>query len=84
MMKIIIQVVQTGSKNVEMAVMRKGEPMKLLETEEIDKYVKMIEAEKEAEAEKKKAKKLAAAAAAEGSSKPQTFISQLVFNQFIL
>ena len=43
-----------------MAVMKKGEPMRLLETEEIEEYVKMIEAEKEAEAEKKKAKKLAA------------------------
>ena len=54
------QVVQTGSKNVELAIMKKGEPMRLLEADEIEEYTKMIEAEKEAEAEKKKAKKLAA------------------------
>ena len=56
----IFQVVQTGSKNIEMAVMKKGEPMRLLETNEIEEYVKEIEKEKEEEAEKKKAKKLAA------------------------
>merc|ERR1712076_103402 len=47
-LKALLEVVQTGSKNVEMAVMKKGEPMRLLETEEIEEYVKMIEAEKEA------------------------------------
>merc|ERR1712002_1299472 len=60
-LKALLEVVQTGSKNVEMAVMKKGEPMRLLEIDEIEEYVKMIEAEKEEEAEKKKAKKLAAA-----------------------
>ena len=53
------QVVQTGSKNIEMAVMERGKPMRLLETNEIEEYVKQIEKEKEEEAEKKKAKKLA-------------------------
>lgn len=43
-----------------MAIMRKGEPMRLLETNEIEEYVKEIEKEKEEEAERKKAKKLAA------------------------
>ena len=65
---IFTQVVQTGSKNVELAIMKKGEPMRLLEVDEIDEYVKMIEAEKEAEAEKKKAKKLAAQEGASTSS----------------
>merc|ERR1719462_42452 len=59
-LKALLEVVQTGSKNVELAIMKKGEGMRLLEADEIDEYVKMIEAEKEAEAEKKKAKKLAA------------------------
>lgn len=58
-LKALLEVVQTGSKNVEMAVMRKGEGMRLLETEEVEEYVKQIEKEKEEEAEKKKAKKLA-------------------------
>jgi len=59
-LKALLEVVQTGSKNIEMAVMKRGEPMRLLETSEIEDYVKEIEKEKEEEAEKKKAKKLAA------------------------
>jgi len=59
-LKALLEVVQTGSKNIEMAVMKRGEPMRLLETNEIEDYVKEIEKEKEEEAEKKKAKKLAA------------------------
>jgi len=59
-LKALLEVVQTGSKNVELAIMKKGGPMRLLEVDEIEEYVKMIETEKEAEAEKKKAKKLAA------------------------
>jgi len=58
-LKALLEVVQTGSKNIEMAVMKRGEPMRLLETNEIEEYVKEIEKEKEDEAEKKKAKKLA-------------------------
>lgn len=58
-LKALLEVVQTGSKNIEMAVMKRGEPMRLLETNEIEEYVKEIEKEKEEEAEKKKAKKLA-------------------------
>jgi len=58
-LKALLEVVQTGSKNIEMAVMERGKPMRLLETNEIEEYVKQIEKEKEEEAEKKKAKKLA-------------------------
>jgi 20S proteasome subunit alpha 4 len=59
-LKALLEVVQTGSKNIEMAIMKRGEPMRLLETNEIEEYVKQIEKEKEEEVEKKKAKKLAA------------------------
>lgn len=59
-LKALLEVVQTGSKNIEMAVMKRDEPMRLLDTNEIEEYVKEIEKEKEEEAEKKKAKKLAA------------------------
>ncbi|XP_066929255.1 proteasome subunit alpha type-7-like [Clytia hemisphaerica] len=58
-LKALLEVVQTGSKNIEMAVMERGKPMRLLETNEIEEYVKQIEKEKEEEVEKKKAKKLA-------------------------
>jgi len=58
-LKALLEVVQSGSKNVEMAIMKRGEAMRLLENEEIDKYVSEIEKEKEEEAEKKRQKKAA-------------------------
>ncbi|XP_033626077.1 proteasome subunit alpha type-7 [Asterias rubens] len=55
--RALLEVVQSGAKNIELAVMRKGEPLKIYETEEVEKYVAEIEKEKEEEAEKKKQKK---------------------------
>ncbi|KAK3727542.1 hypothetical protein QZH41_018645, partial [Actinostola sp. cb2023] len=52
-----IQVVQTGGKNIELAVMTRGEPMKILLPVDVDKVVAVIEKEKEEEAEKKKKEK---------------------------
>ncbi|NXN24830.1 PSA7 protein, partial [Nycticryphes semicollaris] len=49
-------VVQSGGKNIELAVMRREQPLKILNPEEIEKYVAEIEKEKE-ENEKKKQKK---------------------------
>lgn len=54
----LLEVVQSGHKNLEIAVMRRNQPMKMLAAEEIDEYVSAIEKEKEQEAEKKKQKKL--------------------------
>lgn len=53
--KALLEVVQ--GKNLEVAIMQRGEPLKMLDTEEIEKYVSEIEKEKEEEAEKKKQKK---------------------------
>ena len=53
--KSLLEVVQTGAKNIEISVMKAGETKKLT-IEEINKFVEEIEAEKEAEAEKKKPK----------------------------
>ena len=47
---------QSGGKNIELAVMRRDQPLKILSPEEIEKYVAEIEKEKE-ENEKKKQKK---------------------------
>ncbi|XP_022903277.2 proteasome subunit alpha type-7-1 [Onthophagus taurus] len=55
--KALLEVVQSGQKNLEIAVMRKGQPMVMLDAETIEKYVNQIEKEKEEEAEKKKQKK---------------------------
>ncbi|VDN13457.1 unnamed protein product [Dibothriocephalus latus] len=67
--KALVEVVQTGAKHMELAVMRAKKPekpgdsfveWKMLNYEEIDKYVQAIEKEREEEAEKKKQKKEAA------------------------
>lgn len=55
--KALLEVVQSGQKNLEIAVMRRGEPLTMLDSATIEKYVTQIEKEKEEEAEKKKQKK---------------------------
>lgn len=55
--RALLEVVQSGGKNLEIAVMRKNQKMQMLDVDTIDKYVKEVELEKEAEAEKKKQKK---------------------------
>ncbi|GIY85051.1 proteasome subunit alpha type-7 [Caerostris extrusa] len=53
--KALLEVVQ--GKNLEVAVMKKGKSLRMLEADEISGYVATIEKEKEEEAEKKKQKK---------------------------
>ncbi|XP_023646329.1 proteasome subunit alpha type-7-like [Paramormyrops kingsleyae] len=53
--KALLEVVQSGGKNIELAVMKRNEPLKLLSAEEIELHVSEIEKEKE-ESEKKKKK----------------------------
>jgi 20S proteasome subunit alpha 4 len=55
--KALLEVVQSGSQSIEMAVLEKGKRLKFLSHDEIDSYVKMIEADKEEELKKKKQKK---------------------------
>lgn len=52
--KALLEVVQSGRKNLEIAVMKRGEPMRMLDGEKIDEYIKQIDAEKDEEADKKK------------------------------
>lgn len=56
--KALLEVVQTGSKNVEIAVMRNGRELETLSNDEIDRVMAEIEKENEAEAEKKKQQKI--------------------------
>nr|QBH74323.1 proteasome subunit alpha type [Nicoletia phytophila] len=55
--RALLEVVQSGQKNLEIAVMRRGEPLQMLDADMISDYVSEIEREKEEEAEKKKQKK---------------------------
>jgi len=50
----LLEVVQTGAKNIEIAIMAPGKLVEMLPTEDIENYVKSIEAEKQEEAAKKK------------------------------
>jgi len=50
-----MEVIESGSKNIEIAVMKRGEELRFLEEPEIEKYVKQIETEKE-ETKKEQAK----------------------------
>lgn len=52
--KSLLEVVQTGAKNIEIAVMAPGETVEMLPVKDIESYVKNIEAEKQEEAAKKK------------------------------
>jgi 20S proteasome subunit alpha 4 len=48
--KSLLEVVQTGAKNIEIAIMAPGKPIEMLPVEDIEKYVKNIETEKQEEA----------------------------------
>lgn len=54
-LKALLEVVQ--GKNLEVAVMKRGTKLELLDEDSLTKYIAEIEKEKEEEAEKKKAKK---------------------------
>ncbi len=48
--RALLEVVESGAKSIEIGVMRKGAPMRMVREEDIEALVKSIEAEKEAEA----------------------------------
>jgi 20S proteasome subunit alpha 4 len=52
--KSLLEVVQTGAKNIEIAIMAPGKLIEMLPVEDIEAYVKNIEQEKVEEAAKKK------------------------------
>jgi len=52
--RALLEVVEAGSKNIEVAVMRRGEDLKMLEDAEVEKIVMALEAEKVAAEKAKK------------------------------
>jgi 20S proteasome subunit alpha 4 len=48
--KSLLEVVQTGAKNIEIAIMAPGKPIEMLPVEDIEKYVESINTEKQEEA----------------------------------
>ena len=57
--KSLLEVVQTGAKNIEIAIMAPGKTVEMLPLEDIEAHVKNIEAEKQEEAAKKKGSRAA-------------------------
>jgi len=55
--KALLEVVESGSKNIEIAVLERNKELRLVEEQELEDIVKQIEKEKEAEGEKKGEKK---------------------------
>jgi 20S proteasome subunit alpha 4 len=52
--KSLLEVVQTGAKNIEVAIMLPGKTIQMLPDDQIEACVKSIETEKQEEAAKKK------------------------------
>lgn len=48
--KSLLEVVQTGAKNIEIAIMAPGKPQEMLDSDAIEKIVESINTEKDAEA----------------------------------
>jgi 20S proteasome subunit alpha 4 len=68
--KSLLEVVQTGAKNIEIAIMAPGKTIEMLPSEQIEQYVKTIEAEKQEEQAKKKPGARGAAGGSATSSLP--------------
>lgn len=66
--KSLLEVVQTGAKNIEIAIMMPGKTLEMLKVEDIEKYVESINNEKQEEDNKRKAPRAGAAAGAQGSA----------------
>jgi 20S proteasome subunit alpha 4 len=66
--KSLLEVVQTGAKNIEIAIMAPGKRLEMLPVEDTEKYVEDINKEKQEEADKKKSGGRGAGGAAAGSS----------------
>jgi 20S proteasome subunit alpha 4 len=52
--KSLLEVVQTGAKNIEIAVMSPGKTLEMLPTDDIEKYVESINTEKQEEDAKRR------------------------------
>ena len=68
--KSLLEVVQTGAKNIEIAIMEPGKDLEMLKVEEIEKFVEGINSEKADEDAKKPGRRPAQTDAATGQAAP--------------
>ena len=66
--KSLLEVVQTGAKNIEIAIMAPGKKQEMLSAEEIEKIVEKINTEKDAEASSRRGRSGAPGAAGAASA----------------
>lgn len=68
--KSLLEVVQTGAKNIEIAVMEPGKPLEMLEVSAIEKFVEGINNEKQEDENKRPGRRTAqmGGAGAQGST----------------
>lgn len=66
--KSLLEVVQTGAKNIEIAVMSPDKPLEMLKTEDIEKYVENINSEKQEEANRRPGQRGAAGGSSSGGT----------------
>jgi 20S proteasome subunit alpha 4 len=78
--KSLLEVVQTGAKNIEIAIMLPGGTLEMLSTEDIEKYVENINNEKQEEAARRPGRGAGAAggAAATGATGTTTLPTRQV------
>lgn len=76
--KSLLEVVQTGAKNIEIAIMSPGAKLEMLPVEDIERYVEGINAEKQEEADKKKGTRGTGGAAAGTTTAPATIPTRSV------
>ncbi|ODV88443.1 hypothetical protein CANCADRAFT_146450 [Tortispora caseinolytica NRRL Y-17796] len=67
--KALLEIVQTGSNNIEIVLMSPGKTLETLEASEIEKVVKLIEEEKEAESARRRPQSESATAAAAAAAR---------------
>lgn len=66
--KSLLEVVQTGAKNIEIAIMMPGKTVEMLSVEDIEKYVESINNEKQEETTTRRGPRAGGAAAAAGGA----------------
>lgn len=69
--KSLLEVVQTGAKNIEIAIMAPGKEIEMLAAEEIEKIVEKINTDKDNEASQRRGGRGGAAGATSGTGSAQ-------------
>ena len=73
--KSLLEVVQTGAKNIEIAIMAPGKTVEMLDSDEIEKIVEKINSEKDAAAEANASRRGGTGVRAAGAQGPEQVLA---------